>query len=50
MCVGFSDDQFAFDDPILGNVVTLTGRDGVTMPCTVVQTDTSTTKISCELG
>ncbi|CAB3988469.1 fibrocystin-L isoform X1, partial [Paramuricea clavata] len=47
---GFSGDQFAFDDPTLGNVVTLTGRDGVTMPCAVVQTDTSTTKISCELG
>ncbi|CAB3993876.1 fibrocystin-L-like [Paramuricea clavata] len=47
---GFSGDQFAFDDPTLGNVVTLAGRDGVKIPCTVVQTDTSTTKISCELG
>ena len=48
--VGFSDNQFAFDDPALGNVVTLTGNGGVKVPCHVVETDTSETKISCELG
>ena len=50
MSTGFSGDQFAFDDPTLGNVVTLTGDDGVKVPCAVVETDTSATKISCELG
>lgn len=50
MSAGFSGDQFAFDDPALGNVVTFTGDDGVRVPCAVVQTDTSSTKISCELG
>ena len=50
MSLGFSGDQFSFDDPTLGNVVTLTGKDGVKVPCTVVETDTSSTKISCEVG
>jgi hypothetical protein len=50
MSVGFSGDQFAFDDPTLGNVVTLHGNDGVKIPCAVVETDTSSTKISCEVG
>ena len=50
MHLGFSPDQFAFDDPTLGNVVTLTGKDDATVPCSVVETDTSSTKISCEVG
>ena len=50
MSVGFSGDQFSFDDPTLGNVVTFTGNKGVKVSCKVVETDTSSTKISCEMG
>ncbi|CAB4027770.1 fibrocystin-L-like, partial [Paramuricea clavata] len=46
----FSADQFAFDDPTLGNKVTLVSARGVVIPCSVVETDTSPTRISCETG
>jgi hypothetical protein len=48
--LGFSADQFAFDDPTLGNKVTLVSARGVVIPCSVVETDTSPERISCETG
>ncbi|XP_028395269.1 fibrocystin-L-like [Dendronephthya gigantea] len=47
---GFSADQFSFDNPKLGNKVTLVSARGVIIPCHVVETDTSPTRISCETG
>ena len=48
--LGFSADQFAFDDPKLGNKVTLVSERGVVIPCSVIETDTSPTRITCETG
>jgi hypothetical protein len=47
---GFSADQFAFDDPTLGNKVTLVSERGVVIACSVIETDTSPTRITCETG
>ena len=48
--LGFSADQFSFDDPTLGNKVTLVSERGVIIPCSVIETDTSAKRISCETG
>ena len=41
-------DQFSFEDPTLGNKVTLVSKQGVIIHCDVIQTDTTPTRISCE--